>query len=233
MKLLIRTGYSFDPSALLTDVGVKFNRLDDLLWVIESDDHLSGLAILQKSNKSEIVSIAGEHPVDSDGWADWSQSAAGEHEVDSKFLPSYANVPSTSTVYRYEDVWHWDASAPAASIAQLRRYDLQDITEPLLEQTGGRGAWVWKAVKLAWKYAPKLGDLRVQVAIWLTKQGWEKLKEQSIQQRAIWEQREWERRAVLQLVDERRRRLETGSPLSRRKARQYYTTLDKLIEINR
>lgn len=50
--------------------------------------------------------------------------------------------------------------------------------------------------------------------------------------RARMEQREWQRQVIIDLAEIRRKRLEEGSESSKRKARQYYSTLDALIAAN-
>lgn len=147
-------------------------------------------------------------------------------------LPSVGASPSLDLAWRYDDAWVWDPSAQPADPALLADLGLQEFAPSGVEAAQGKGSWIWKAVKFGWKHAGKFNDPRVQVAIWLTKQGWQKIQEQSVTQRARMDKIEHDRRVLIDLLEVRRDRLNKGSESSRRKARQYYSTLDDLIRLN-
>lgn len=222
----------FDPSPLLRRFASHSERAGRGTWFATFDSPLHGLALVQASAPTEVLGVTGLHPVDTDGWADWQQSAAGETEMTSRLLPTGTVSGIGDTVYRYEDIWAWDETLPSADPRTLRDLGLAGLSDEPLALAAGRGSWAWRAVKLAWKRAPVLGDPRVTAAIWLSKKGWEKLHDQSVAHRAVMERMEWERRTMIGLNDVRRHRLEQGSASSRRRARQYYTTLDALTAAN-
>ena len=230
MDVEITVADGFDPSPLIDQFAERAERTGDLTWRVRFASTLHGLALVNASSEEEIVSVAGFHPVDPDGWADWRQSAPGEHEMTDALLPQLGRPATTDTAYRYDEAWVWDPNAPAASSSTLEVLGLAGLAEQR-SAAAGRGDWIVKAVKFAWK-SPLGRDLRIQAAWWLTKQGWKVLQQQSYEQRARMEQREFERRLILDLNETRRERLERGSESSRRKARQYYTTLDALIAAN-
>lgn len=231
MSALVYVAEGFDPTADLQSFASEVKRTGDDVYEVVFSSALHGLAFSNASGRDQVLGISRKHPIDADGWADWSEAAPGESEMTSRLLPA-AGAQSDGVAYRYEDGWVWDPSAPPVDASLLASLGLTELAEAPRTVAQGRGGWVPKAFKIAWKVAGRIRDPRVQAALWITQRGWEKLKEQSYEQRARWEQREFERRILIDLVETRRERLETGSASSRRKARQYYSTLDALIAAN-
>lgn len=231
MPALVYVAEGFDPTADLQSFASEVKRTGDDVYEVAFFSALHGLAFANASGRDQVLGISGKHPVDADGWADWSQAAPGESEMTSPLLPA-AGIQSDGVAYRYEDAWVWDPSAPPVDASLLESLRLTELAEAPRTIAQGRGRWMPTAIKIAWKAAGRLNDPRVQAALRITQRGWEKLREQSYEQRARWEQHEFERRLLIDLAETRRERLETGSASSRRKARQYYSTLDALIAAN-
>lgn len=231
VTLEVRTGDAFNPSGVFERFATEATHMAANQWFVRLPSELHGLALANATDPDEIVHIGGQHPVDAYGWQDWSTSGPDENEMTKALLPPPPADASAGTAYRYDDAWMWDPEAPTSDEALLASLGLTEVNAQALEAHLGKGSWAWKAIKFGWKSG--IGrDLRVQAAIYLTKQGWKILQEQSYRQRIEFERREFEQRTILNLAEIRRARLETGSEASRRKARKYYATLDEIIRTN-
>ncbi|MFS3130564.1 hypothetical protein ACLM5J_19335 [Nocardioides sp. Bht2] len=229
------TANGFDPTELARSFGGEAARIDDENWRLTLPSALHGLALTRLTSPEDLVQVTDHrHTVDADGWQDWTESGAGEYEVPQRSLPSVP-TPGQGPVFRYDDAWVWDPNAPAAAATELARLGLTSLTEEARDLStdviaAGKGAHVWKAVKIGWKLA---GHVGTAITIYqLSSAGWKALRKELVEQRARMEERELHLRITLELTQTRRERLETGSEASRRKARQYYNTLDALIAAN-
>lgn len=222
---------NYDPTSVTQSFGGTAKRLDAITWALALPSALHGLALTKATSPEEILHVTGHnHPVDVEGWQDWAESAPGEFEMTGPLLdarPARGEGP----VFRYDDAWVWDPNAPSISSADLSRLGLIAATEAPRELTAGKGAFAWTAVKIAWKGA---GHVSTAITVFqLSRAGWKALRKEMVEQRARMEESELHLRITLELTETRRHRLESGSVESRRKARQYYTTLDALIAANR
>lgn len=232
LVLDIEVADDFDARCVTDKYAESAEAIGENQWRVRLQTQLHGLAMVNATDPNQVTWAGYPRPIDPDGWVDWTNSGPTEWEMSAPLLPSKPGPGGMSTAWRYDHAWGWDPDAPAADPGLVSELGLEEFSAASKDASRGQGAWVWKAMKFGWKYAPVLGDPRVQAAIWLTRQGWQILKEQSVAQRARMEKLEFERRVLINLNEVRRERLETGSESSRRKARQYYNTLDALIRMN-
>lgn len=220
----------FDPKTVIESLDGSTTQVDNTTWSVTLPTSLHGLALVHATSPDEVLQISGHyHPTDAEGWQDWTEAGPDEFEMTTSLLPR-AGTSRTDPVFRYDDAWVWDPEAPPVSSLHLERLGIAEVSDSARLAAAGRGGWVFKAVKIAWKGA---GHVSTAVTVFqLGRAGWRELRRDLVEHRARMEQAERLRRAELHLLSVRRERLETGSLSSRRKARQYYTTLDALIAAN-
>lgn len=235
LRVVVTTANGFDPTEVTRSFGGTAERIDDHSWRLALPSALHGLALTRITSPEDLIQVTDHHhPVDGEGWQDWTESGAGEYELPRPSLPTHPTT-GDGPAFRYDDAWVWDPNAPAASATELARLGLSSLTEEARDLStdviaAGKGAHVWKAVKIGWKLA---GHVGTAITIYqLSAAGWKALRKDLVEQRARMEERELHLRITLQLAETRRQRLESGSESSRRKARQYYSTLDALIAAN-
>jgi hypothetical protein len=230
---IITVADTFDPTPLLSRFAERFEDRGENKWAASFTTDLHGLAVLEHSDSSEIRSFRSDlHPVDRDGWADWQQAAPGEHEMTDPLLPAVDKSPGDRLAWRYEDIYWWDPEADPIDQALARNLGLSGAVEEPRALAAGRGDFVWKVAKFGWK-AVGVYTRVTNIYMLADRAGLLRPLQQSmVRHRAEMAQREQWRRQSLALAEVRRERLERGSPSSRQKARQYYTTLDALIAAN-
>lgn len=230
IRAVVDLAERYNPRELWRVFATDVKQQPDGCWLVTFPTELHGLAAVTASGPDGIVSVTDVgHTPDATGWSSWTNHIAGEYEMHGSLLGPLSPPPSI-TAYRFEDAWVWDPNVPSVSQSELARLGLLGISEAPFAETLGKGAWAWKAVKLGWKVTG-----HVSTAIWaleVTHAGWKKLQKEMVDHRGRMERNEHLRRTNLLLAEVRRDRLENGSESSRRRARQYYTTLDALIAAN-
>lgn len=232
LVLDIEVAGDFNARSITDNYARAAEAIGENQWRVTLETPLHGLAMINSTDLDQVIWAGYPRPVDPDGWVDWTNSGPDEWEMSAPLLPRSPLSGGMNTAWRYDHAWGWDPDAPNADPGLLAELGLNAFSANSIDAAAGKGSWVWKAVKFGWKHAPVLGDPRVDAAIWLTRQGWKVLQQQSVAQRARMEKLEFERRIIINLNETRRQRLEQGSESSRRKARQYYNTLDALIRMN-
>lgn len=200
---------------------LQAETIDRGSWRVAFESELHGLAF-SKATQGHSITIRRERQVDAKGWEDWKDAGLGHIEPTGSLLPSSNPAADGNIVWRFADAWMWDETATPADGTLLRRLGVASVQ--------GKGAWVWKAIKLGWRLTDTL-DVRDDIAIWIAGQVAKKINREIVEYRAYMTRFEAEQRLVLEVAAERHARLNSGLASERRKWAQHYALIDKLNEL--
>lgn len=233
LQLLVTVAEDFDPSRLFAQFTVDSQRVGDNDWTVTLDAPIKGLGLINASGRNEVLNVGPRNIAVSDGWEDW-QPYAGPNQwemhrslLPNPYAPGSGPEPKSDIGFRYALGYVYDPRAQAANRHDIANLGLTELSDQAAEALGGKGSWMWKAIKVGGKVIGPVGT--IVTALQITQAVWNKVHRDAVVHTARMDKQEVLQRIAIELALTRADRLNNGSAASRKKARDFYKTLDLII----